>query len=250
LFLNSSNNTWTSTYTQSDGTVSPRTGSETNSWFRVKTTRTDNGIYLYDKIESNNALTYFGINVHKIETTASANNLSFGATNFSGKDESPTYHNDGYYSVNGLSTLQQAIDNCLKAAGSAYQRAVNAENNAKAYAKTYADGGFVTKATYNKHTHSFSVTSNKRINITADEAKAGYTNKLTGSEFHYTSTDKSANVQRGFVGFVSEDDGEWSTDTQDYGLVVARSVVSPQAFDVTKSVTQAGTSGIAYPQIQ
>lgn len=57
LFLNSSNNTWT---TGSSGTGT-ETGSKTNSWFRVNTTRTNNGIYLYDKIDNDVALTYFHI---------------------------------------------------------------------------------------------------------------------------------------------------------------------------------------------
>lgn len=62
LFLNSSNNSWT---TGSDSGV--YTGNKQNSWFRINETRTNNGIYLYNKIENDVALTYFGVDVSEMD---------------------------------------------------------------------------------------------------------------------------------------------------------------------------------------
>ena len=78
LFLNSSNNTWGGN------------GSKQNSWFRVSTTRTGNGIYLYDKIENGNPLTYFNVDAHQLGLTGqlsvqqAADKIFFNSTSFSG----------------------------------------------------------------------------------------------------------------------------------------------------------------------
>lgn len=98
-----------------------------------------------------------------IKIKQNASYYAFKSTNFTGADKSPTYHadNGGYYSVNSIQYLHDAINNCLKAAGEAKARADEAYTKANnidlsEYATTSALDNYVTVAKFNSHTHSIS----------------------------------------------------------------------------------------------
>lgn len=149
LFLNSSNNTWKTgySYTDSDGKKQTKTagGSKTNSWFRINETRRNQGIYLYDTVETTNnkdtVYTYFGIDAHQLSLAGQfsmqqqADKLFFKSTNFSGTSGSMTCNITA-------SNLKSAIDEL-------------AERIAQV-----ADA-------FNKHTHKFSDSSSKTVSWTA-----------------------------------------------------------------------------------
>ena len=117
----------------------------------------------------------YGIwSVKGIHTEKAASLITFGSTSFSGNGKNPAYNSNGYYSVNSLTTLKDAIDNCLKAAGLAKAAADTTQDNltnlirslgTAAYANTTAfrssswmpsasDIGAVSTSTYNNHTHN------------------------------------------------------------------------------------------------
>jgi len=84
-----------------------------------------------------------------IHTEWQADWINFGLTNFSGFRRGPIYHNNdgGYYSVDGITTLKEAIDNCLKAAGAAKSAADAAQSTANSA---------LSIATNHKHTFTVS----------------------------------------------------------------------------------------------
>ena len=120
------------------------------------------------------SLRYSLIASNGIQIKQDASYYAFKSTNFSGNNKSPTYNNNGYYYVNSLTTLKDAIDNCLKAAGLAKAAADTTQDNltnlirslgTAAYANTgdfrssnwtpsASDVGAVSSDTFNNHKHS------------------------------------------------------------------------------------------------
>lgn len=171
LFLNSSDNTWT-TGSNGKGT---QTGSKINSWFRVNTTRTDNGIYLYDRMDNDNALTYFGIDVHQLSLGGQfsmkekADKIFFTSTKIdsSGVIEDSSAGNGGYIAQG--SNLANLISDCLRAANSA-KAAADAAQTAADNAQARADSAY-TIATTHSHTVKVSGTATATATITAAEVE-------------------------------------------------------------------------------
>lgn len=64
-------------------------------------------------IKSNNEYNW------KLYTNMPAGNIYFGTTNFSGANKNVGYSDNGYYTISDITTLKDAIDSCLKAAGDA-----------------------------------------------------------------------------------------------------------------------------------
>ena len=98
-----------------------------------------------------------------IQIKQDASYYAFKSTNFTGVNKSPSYHSDngGYYSVNSIQYLHDAINNCLKAAGlakaaadAAQIRADDAYSRASTAINSIPDtSNFVTKSTFDNHTH-------------------------------------------------------------------------------------------------
>lgn len=128
-----------------------------------------------------------------IQIKQDASYYAFKATNFTGANKSPSYHSDngGYYSVNSIQYLHDAINNCLKAAGLAKAAADNAATSvdtlknslgSAAYASTSdfrsntwlptaSQVGAVSTSTYNSHTHNFTYSMGAVMGPDGKEAK-------------------------------------------------------------------------------
>lgn len=111
-----------------------------------------------------------------IQIKQDASYYAFKSTNFTGANKSPSYHadNGGYYSVNSIQYLHDAINNCLKAAGLAKAAADSASDSvtslrdelgsaawknigdfrSSSWMPSASDVGAVSTSTYNSHTHS------------------------------------------------------------------------------------------------
>lgn len=217
------------------------TTSNTQSWFGITREGLTDGIFLRDIVEKvgNTDVTksycrveiqrvsidteQIGTNAEKINLTAQETNvtankiifnktadyLQFGATEFSGKgktlqikaDDADEYNKYYYKTTTDVTTLKEAIDICLKAAGRAYSRALTAESNAKTYAETQAETAESNAKSYAKtkaeaaetYAHGLVYTTQNGQTV-AKWATAGHTHSGYASSSHSHSGTISYNT--------------------------------------------------------
>lgn len=151
----------------------------------------DSGLSVAGTIHENTNIT---LNVQN-----TADKIHFNGTDFSGVNKNPTYDNNGSYYVNNITTLKEAIDNCLKAAGAAMAKAQSAYS-----AATLKDGTTFRDwktSKYDSHTHNIQISGVTTGNVTAPAAKIK-THVTPGAHLmqnSFYSTDKSAKVDTSYT---------------------------------------------------
>lgn len=210
--LNSSNNNWGSQEITSTNEMTAQ-----GAWCSIHNSE-GNGLFLYESKYSTKMGTYallsgqlevsngvhifggkWGENTTLLDIGGTAATIQFNKTNFSGKDKSPSYNDAGYYSVNDITTLKDAIDNCLKAAGAAKDAADKAQARAdEAYNHLVSHNHNVT---INAHTFSTDASVAK-----ADVAKAAAAkvSRLNATESYWQAGGSNSSVQRTDTGVTVE----------------------------------------------